>query len=119
MNDERDIFCRIVDKEIPASIVYEDDDVVAFRDIAPLAPVHVLIVPKKHIASLSTTNESDALLMGKIVIAASRIAKQEGIAESGYRLIANVGPDGGQEVYHIHFHVMGGRDLGRMLEKNE
>ncbi|MBI4733583.1 MAG: histidine triad nucleotide-binding protein [Rubrobacteridae bacterium] len=117
-NVERDLFCKIVAKEIPANIVYEDDNVLAFRDIAPQAPVHVLIVPKKHISKLSDADDSDALLMGKIVIAASRIARQEGIEESGYRLIANVGQDGGQEVFHVHFHVLGGRDLGRMLQKD-
>jgi histidine triad (HIT) family protein len=111
---EKDLFCRIIDKEIPADIVYEDDNVLAFRDISPQAPVHVLIVPKKHIAKLNDAVESDAELLGQIVLAANRVAEQEGIAESGYRLIANTGPDAGQEVFHVHFHVLGGRKLGNL-----
>lgn len=112
---EKDLFCKIIDKEIPADIVYEDDNVLAFRDIDPQAPVHVLIVPKKHISKLTDATEPDAELLGQIVLAANHIAEQEGIAESGYRLIANTGPDAGQEVFHVHFHVLGGRKLGKLV----
>jgi histidine triad (HIT) family protein len=116
MKTEKDLFCKIAAKEIPADIVYEDDDILAFRDINPQAPVHVLVIPKKHITKLSDLDEADTGLLGKIILAASRIAKQEGISESGYRLIANTGPDAGQEVFHIHFHILGGRALGRMVK---
>lgn len=112
---ERDLFCRIIEKEIPADIVYEDEYVVAFRDIHPKAPVHVLIVPRKHIAKLADVTEENTDLIGRIVLAANKIAESEGILESGYRLIANNGPDAGQEVYHVHFHVLGGRKLGPMV----
>ncbi|HEY3374838.1 MAG TPA: histidine triad nucleotide-binding protein [Candidatus Aquicultor sp.] len=114
---EKDLFCRIVEGEIPADIVYRDDDVVAFRDISPAAPVHVLIVPKKHVAKLSDATEADAVLLGKIVLAANKIAEKEGILESGYRLIANTGANAGQEVMHVHFHVLGGKELGPLLCK--
>lgn len=114
---ERDLFCKIASGEIPADIVYEDNDVVAFRDINPKAPVHVLVVPRKHIAKLSEASKADAELLGKVVLAANMVAKLEGIEESGYRLIANTGPDAGQEVYHIHFHVLGGGRVGPMVCK--
>lgn len=114
---EKDLFCKIIAKEIPADIVYEDDHLLAFRDIHPKAPAHVLVVPKKHISKLNDATEADADLLGRIVLAANLIAKQEGISESGYRLIANTGSDGGQEVFHVHFHVLGGRPLGRMIEQ--
>ncbi|HZD60144.1 MAG TPA: histidine triad nucleotide-binding protein [Anaerolineae bacterium] len=109
---EKDIFCKIASGEIPADIVYEDDELVAFKDVKPQAPVHVLIVPRKHISKLSDMTTGDVELLGRIMLAANKIAKLTGIAESGYRVIANNGPDAGQEVYHVHFHVLGGRRLG-------
>ncbi|MDI6816075.1 MAG: histidine triad nucleotide-binding protein [Actinomycetota bacterium] len=109
------LFCKIIAGEIPATVVYEDDDVVAFKDISPQAPVHVLIVPRAHIERLSDATEADASLLGKIVLAGNRVARLSGVAKSGYRLIANTGPDGGQEVFHVHFHVLGGKRLGRMV----
>lgn len=105
------IFCKIVAGEIPSNKVYEDDTVLAFRDIQPQAPVHVLIIPKVHVESAQAiTSEQDALLCHLFSVA-RLVAKQEGVAESGYRLITNVGADGGQTVPHLHFHLIGGRDL--------
>ena len=105
------LFCKIVAGHIPSSLVYEDGFVFAFRDIKPEAPVHIVIVPKKHIESLDKLEESDSDLMGKIVFAASKIAQQENIAENGYRLVANCGTNAGQSVWHIHFHLLGGREF--------
>ena len=106
------IFCKMVKKEIPTSIVYEDDDILAFRDIAPKAPVHVLIIPKKHISDMSQICEQDASIIGKIHLAAVKIAKELGVAETGFRLVNNCLGDSGQEVMHIHYHLVGGRPLG-------
>jgi len=103
------LFCKIVARHIPSSIVYEDGFVFAFRDTKPEAPVHIVIVSKKHIASLDKLEESDSEIMGKVVFAASRIAQQENIAKDGYRLVANCGGNAGQSVWHIHFHLLGGR----------
>ena len=103
------IFSKIVRREIPADIVYEDDDVLAFKDIYPKAPVHLLIVPKRHIASLSDTADADAAVLGRCVLAARRLAETTGYAEKGFRLGVNTGPDGGQVVYHVHFHFTAGR----------
>lgn len=103
------LFCKIVAGSIPSSIVYEDGFVFAFKDIKPEAPVHIVIVPKKHIANLAELKEPDANLMGKIVFAATKIAQQEGIEKTGYRLVANCGENAGQSVEHIHFHLLGGR----------
>jgi len=103
------LFCKIIARHIPSSIVYEDGFVFAFRDIKPEAPVHVVIVPKKHIASLDKLEESDSEIMGKVVFAVSKIAQQENIAKDGYRLVANCGINAGQSVRHIHFHLLGGR----------
>lgn len=106
------LFCRIVNKEIPSQAVYEDEQAYAFRDINPAAPVHVLVVPKKHIGSLNETTEDDSSLLGHLNLVAVKLAKQLGIAEGGYRLAANCGPDGGQTVFHLHIHLLGGRELG-------
>jgi len=106
------IFCKIVKGELPSSKVYENDKVVAFHDIHPAAPKHVLVIPKKHIASMNEAAEEDRELLGELFLAAKHIAKELGIAESGYRLINNCGPDGGQVVYHLHLHVLGGEKLG-------
>jgi histidine triad (HIT) family protein len=111
------IFTKIINKEIDADVVYEDDDVLAFRDISPKAPTHVLIIPKKEIPTVNDAEDEDAALLGKLFLTAKRIAKEEGIAESGYRLIVNCGDDGGQEVYHLHMHLVGGRGLGPMLPR--
>jgi histidine triad (HIT) family protein len=106
---EQDLFCKIIAKEIPADVVYEDDEVLAFRDIRPQAPVHILIIPKKHIPKIADITEADEGLIGKLVFVASELAKKEGIAETGYRLVFNNGPNAGQEVYHVHLHLFGGR----------
>ena len=102
-------FCRIVARQSPADIVYEDDAVLAFKDIYPKAPVHLLIVPKRHIASLAETVESDDAVLGRCVVAARRLAETTGYAEKGFRLSVNTGPEGGQVVYHVHFHFTAGR----------
>ena len=106
-----DLFLKIIAGEIPSDKVYEDDDIYAFRDINPTAPTHILIVPKKHIRDVDGIQPEDAELMGKILIAASKLAKQEGLT-SGYRIVINNGPDAQQSVFHIHFHLIGGRELG-------
>ena len=111
------IFSRIIAREIPADIVYEDELVLAFRDIAPQAPVHILIIPKKEIATVNDVSAEDEQVLGRLFKVAARIASDEGIAENGYRLIVNCNEDGGQEVFHIHMHILGGRRLGPMLSK--
>ncbi len=110
MSDTSCLFCRIVDGEIPATIVAETAFAIAFRDIAPKAPVHVLVIPRRHIGSLSEA--TDAAELGELAMLAADVARQEGIAESGYRVVTNVGEDGGQSVGHLHWHVLGGRALG-------
>lgn len=111
------IFKKIIDKEIPADVVYEDDLVLAFKDIAPQAPTHILIIPKKEIATVNDVSPDDEQRLGRLLLVASKIAKEQGIDESGYRLIINVNEDGGQEVFHLHMHLLGGRSLGAMLPK--
>ena len=111
------IFSRIIAREIPADVVYEDELVLAFRDIAPQAPVHILIIPKKEIATVNDVSAEDEQALGRLFKVAARIASDEGIAENGYRLIVNCNEDGGQEVFHLHMHIMGGRRLGPMLSK--
>ncbi|NOU95467.1 HIT domain-containing protein [Paenibacillus sp. LMG 31456] len=106
------IFCKIVEGSIPSKKVYENEHVLAFHDIQPAAPVHLLIIPKKHIATMNDVDSGDWGLIGEIHRAAQEIAKQEGVAESGYRLINNCGKDGGQVVYHIHYHLLAGVQLG-------
>ncbi len=106
------IFCKIARKEIPASIIYEDEKTMAFKDINPVAPVHVLIIPKKHIASVNDLDRDNAEVLIDIHLAASKIAKEFGISDNGYRLINNCGADAGQTVLHIHYHLLGGKDLG-------
>lgn len=103
------LFCRIVARQSPADIVYEDDAVVAFKDIYPKAPVHLLIVPRRHVASLLEAGEEDANLLGRCVLVARRLAEATGYAEKGFRLSVNTGPEGGQVVYHVHFHFTAGR----------
>jgi histidine triad (HIT) family protein len=104
------LFCRIVRKEIPAKIVAENEHCIAFRDINPQAPVHVVIVPREHVASLNDTN--DAELIGRLSLLAADIARDEGIAASGYRTVVNTNRDAGQTVFHVHLHLLGGRSLG-------
>lgn len=106
------LFCKIVKKEIPSTIVYEDDEILAFKDIHPVAPVHILVIPKKHITSLAHLEKEDEMVVGKIYGVINEIAKKEGIFERGFRVIVNCGEDGGQEVQHLHFHLIGGKKLG-------
>ena len=108
------IFCKIVAGEIPSQKVYEDERVYAFRDIAPQAPQHILVVPKAHIASAADVTAENAGLVGACFAAAAQIAKEQGL-DSGFRVITNCGEDGGQTVYHLHFHILGGRPLGANL----
>ncbi len=103
------LFCKIAAKTIPSKMVYEDDQAVAFEDIHPQAPVHLLVVPRKHIASLSHAEAGDTALLGHLLQVCATLAKQKGIAENGYRVVANTGRDGGQTVFHLHVHVLGGR----------
>lgn len=105
------IFCKIINKEIPSKIVYEDNDVLAFEDIAPQAPVHIVVIPKKHIAKITEIEKEDETLIGKIYSVINKIAREKQIAEEGFRVIINCGENGGQEVKHIHFHLLGGKKL--------
>ncbi|SMO37574.1 histidine triad (HIT) family protein [Balnearium lithotrophicum] len=109
------VFCKIVKKEIPAKVVYEDEKVMAFHDINPQAPVHVLVIPKEHIPTLNDLEEKHKGLIGHIFLVIKEIAKELGIAESGYRVLVNCNRDGGQEIYHLHFHLLGGKPLGPMV----
>lgn len=109
------IFTKIINKEIPANIVYEDDNVIAFKDIAPVAPVHILVVPKKEIATINDIKEDDAYLIGKVYLTISKLAKEFGLAEKGYRIVSNCNEHAGQTVFHIHFHLIGGEKLGTMV----
>ncbi len=106
------LFCKIVDGDIPADIVFESDDVIAFRDINPQAPTHVLVIPRKHIETINDIAPEDEALVGRLFSAAKAIAANEGLAEDGYRVIMNCGRAAGQTVFHIHLHLLGGRDLG-------
>jgi histidine triad (HIT) family protein len=103
------LFCRIVRREIPAKVIHEDEHTLAFRDIDPRAPTHVLVIPKAHVASLNEID--DPAFVGRLMLVARQIAETEGIAESGYRTVVNTGPNGGQSVSHIHVHLLGGRRL--------
>ncbi|MDO8885848.1 histidine triad nucleotide-binding protein [Candidatus Oleimmundimicrobium sp.] len=109
------IFCKIVQGQIPSEIVYEDDKVIAFRDINPQAKIHIIIVPKKHINPMNEINENQAEIMANIFLAAKEIAKRQKIGQSGFRMIVNVGPDSGQEIEHLHFHLLGGEKLGKLV----
>ncbi|ALS21304.1 MULTISPECIES: histidine triad nucleotide-binding protein [Paenibacillus] len=108
------IFCKIVEGAIPSKKVFENEHVVAFHDIQPAAPVHILIIPKKHISSMNDVESEDWYLLGEIHSAAQQIAREQGVAETGYRLINNCGPDSGQVVFHIHYHLLGGEKLGAL-----
>ena len=109
------IFCKIIRKEIPSSIVYEDEEIIAFKDVNPVAPIHILVIPKRHIESVVEIKEEDELLVGKIYTVINKIAKQENIDKNGFRVIVNCGEDGGQEVKHLHFHLIGGKKLGTKI----
>ena len=112
MSDPNCLFCRIAERQIPSAIVYEDAEVVAFKDIAPQVPVHVVLVPKSHCAGLADLTPELAPVVGRIALVAKDLAAQLGIAASGYRLVANCGPDAGQTVQHLHFHLLGGAPMG-------
>ena len=112
---EETIFSKIIRKEIPADIVYQDDQVTAFRDINPQAPTHILIVPNKLIPTVNDVTEADEQILGRLFTVAAKIAADEGIADDGYRLLVNCNQHGGQEVFHLHLHLLGGRPLGPML----
>lgn len=105
------LFCRLVQREIPADIVYENDDVLAFRDLHPQAPVHVLVIPKQHVTSVDASSDEDTLLLGKVLRGARQVAHDLGVADRGYRLVTNNGEDAGQSVFHLHVHVLAGRPL--------
>jgi histidine triad (HIT) family protein len=112
------IFCKIIDGQIPSRKVYEDDRVLAFHDIQPAAPVHILIIPKKHFASLNDAGEEDFAIIGYIHQIAQHIAKEQGVAESGYRIVNNCGPDSGQIVFHLHMHLLAGEKLAPLGSVN-
>ncbi len=103
------LFCKIISKKVPAKIIYEDESVLAFEDINPQAPVHTLVIPKKHIATTLDISGEDGALLGHLFMTAGRIAKEKGIAERGFRLVVNTNPEAGQTVYHLHLHLLGGR----------
>ena len=105
------VFCKIANKEIPADIVYEDEKYMAFKDINPKAPIHILIIPKEHIEKLADINDTNKGIIGDMTVVANKVAKQLGIDKTGYRIVINNGPDAGQEVYHIHMHLLGGKKL--------
>ena len=105
------IFCKIVKKEMPSTIVYEDDEILAFNDINPTAPIHILIIPKKHISDMTEITEENVDLIGKIHLAAVKIAKEKGFADKGFRLVNNCKDDGGQVVFHLHYHLKAGKKL--------
>jgi len=105
------IFGKIIRREISADVVYEDDDVLAFRDVSPQAPAHVLVIPKRSLTNLLDATPDDTLLLGQLLQAAAHVARTLGLDDSGFRVVANVGPDGGQSVDHLHLHVLGGRPL--------
>ncbi len=109
------IFCKIINKEIPSNIVYEDNEILAFRDINPVAPVHILVIPKKHLESVLDIKKEDEQIVGKIYTVINKIAKEEKIDESGFRIVVNCGEDGMQEVKHLHFHILGGKKLGTKI----
>jgi histidine triad (HIT) family protein len=109
--DPNCIFCKIVAGQIPSKIVYKDKDVAVFADANPSAPVHMMVIPVKHITSLATMKEEDTLLAGKLIAAANKVAREKGLADRGYRIVINTGPDAGQVVQHLHMHLLGGREF--------
>jgi len=113
------VFTKIINREAPATIVYEDEDIIAFVPLRLQAPVHLLIVPKKEIPTINDIEEADALMLGKMFLVAKKLAKEKGIAETGYRLSMNINEDAGQSVFHLHLHLMGGKKLGPMVTQEE
>jgi histidine triad (HIT) family protein len=105
------LFCRLAAGEIPSTQLHADEDVIAFRDIAPKAPVHVVLIPRRHIGSAADLGDADGSLLGRIFAVAAQVARSEGLDERGYRIVTNIGADGGQSVAHLHFHLLGGRRL--------
>jgi histidine triad (HIT) family protein len=116
---EETLFTKIINKEIPADFLFQDDRVTAFRDIHPQAPTHILIVPTKPIPTINDVTEKDEADLGHLFVVAAKLAEQEGIATDGYRVIMNCGNHGGQEVSHLHMHLVGGRPLGRMISRTD
>ena len=111
------VFCKIANRELEADLVYEDDEILAFKDIAPAAPVHLLIIPRKHIPTLLDLNESDAQLVGRLHLVAADLARAFNLDRQGFRVIINCGPDGGQVIYHLHLHLLGGRPMTELVAK--
>jgi histidine triad (HIT) family protein len=111
VSSESCVFCRIVREELPAEIVHADEELLAFRDVNPQAPVHLLVIPRRHVRSLATLEQGDEGLAGRLLLAARDVARREGLVEAGYRVVANVGDEGGQTVPHLHLHVLGGRTM--------
>lgn len=109
------LFCKITKGEIPANKVYEDDEILAFHDIDPAAPIHILVIPKKHITSLAHLEKEDEAVVGKIYSVINQIAEERGFKQEGYRVIVNCGKNGGQEVMHLHFHLLAGKQLGEKI----
>lgn len=112
MNIDDCLFCKILAGDIPADIVFESDDAIAFRDVSPQAPTHVLIIPRKHVATINDLDASDDALVGRLYLAAKQIAQEEGIADDGYRVAMNCNEAAGQTVFHLHLHLLGGRQMG-------
>ena len=106
------LFCRIAQKEVPALVVFEDETVLAFRDIHPQAPVHLLLIPKKHIRNMDALEPGDAAVLDRLMEVARDLAREHGVAQGGYRLLTNTNGDAGQSIWHLHFHLLGGRQLG-------
>lgn len=109
------LFCKIIKGEVPADKVYEDEEILAFHDINPAAPIHILVIPKKHITSLAYMTKEDEAIIGRIYGVINQIAEEKGFKQDGYRVIVNCGKNGGQEVMHLHFHILGGRQLGEKI----
>ena len=109
------LFCKIIKGEIPSNKVYEDEEILAFKDINPVAPIHILVIPKKHIDSLAHMEKEDEIIVGKIYGVINKIAEEQGFKENGYRVIVNCGKDAGQEVMHLHFHLLAGKKFGEKI----
>ena len=105
------IFGKIIRREIPASVVYETDNVLAFKDVSPVAPTHILLIPKKFIKDIASTTSADHQILGELLVAAAEVARREGLDEKGYRIVINTGKQGGQTVFHLHLHLLGGRSM--------
>ena len=112
MSEDSCLFCKIIQKKIPAKIVFENDEIMAFEDIRPQAPIHIMVIPKRHIEKVCELAKDDAEAVGNLVLAAKEIAKKKGVEHSGYRLVMNCNKDAGQEIFHLHLHLLGGRIFG-------